>query len=101
MKEWKKIAVKLFFEEHKKIGEIAEIVQKSRKTVSAFLNSLEGIAEEKEQRKEKTKEVRKKYQRRWDMLHRNVISEEDEQRLMRRSHDVAASVLSAERFFHE
>lgn len=101
MKEWQKTARELFFEEHKKIGEIAEIVQRSRKTVSAFLNSLDATAEEKERRKEKSKEARKQYQRRWDMLHRNVISEEDEQRLMRRSHDVAASVLSAERFFHE
>lgn len=101
MKEWQKTARTLFFEEHKKINEIAEIVQKSRKTISAFLNSLDATRGEKDQRNKKSKEARKQYQRRWDMLNRNVISEEDEQRLMRRSHDVAASVLSAERFFHE
>lgn len=101
MKEWQKTARKLFFEEHKKIMEIAEIVQKSRKTVSAFLNSLDETKEEKSKRKEISKENRKRYQRRWDMMHRNAISEEDEQRIMRRSHDIASAILSAERYFCE
>lgn len=99
--DWKKEVHKLYFEQHKKINEVAEIVGKSRKTVSKYLNSLSGIKMEKEDRKKNTKKKRKIYQRRWDMLHRTKLSEEDEQRIMRRSHDVASAILSAEKYFHD
>ena len=98
--DWKEKVHKLYFEEHKKINEIAEIIGKSRKTISKYLNSLSGIKTEKEDRKKNTKEKRKIYQRRWDMLHR-TLSEEDEQRIMRRSHDVASAILSAEKYYHD
>lgn len=99
--DWKEKVHKLYFEEHKKINEIAEIVGKSRKTVSKYLNSLSGIKMEKQNRKNISKEKRKLYQRRWDMLHRTKLSEEDEQRIMRRSHDVASAILSAEKYYHD
>lgn len=99
--DWKEKVHKLYFEEQKKINEIAEIVGKSRKTVSKYLNSLSGIKMEKQNRKNISKEKRKLYQRRWDMLHRTKLSEEDEQRIMRRSHDVASAILSAEKYYHD
>lgn len=99
--EWQKEVNKLYFEEHKRINEIAEIIGKSRKTISKYLNSLSGIKMEKQNRKNITKEKRKIYQRRWDMLHRTKLSEEDEQRIMRRSHDVASAILSAEKYYHD
>lgn len=99
--DWKKEVHKLYFEEHKKINEIVGVVGKSRKTISKYLNSLSGIKTEKEDRKKTTQEKRKLYQRRWDMLHRIKLSEEDEQRIMRRSHDVASAILSAEKYYHD
>lgn len=99
--DWKKEVHKLYFEEHKRINEIAEIIGKSRKTISKYLNSLSGIKMEKQNRKNISKEKRKLYQRRWDMLHRTKLSEEDEQRIMRRSHDVASAILSAEKYYHD
>lgn len=99
--DWKEKVHKLYFEEHKKINEIAELIGKSRKTISKYLNSLSGIKMEKQNRKNISKEKRKLYQRRWDMLHRIKLSEEDEQRIMRRSHDVASAILSAEKYYHD
>ena len=99
--DWKKEVHKLYFEEHKRINDIAEIIGKSRKTISKYLNSLSGIKMEKQNRKNISKEKRKLYQRRWDMLHRTKLSEEDEQRIMRRSHDVASAILSAEKYYHD
>lgn len=99
--DWKKEVHKLYFKEHKKINEIAQMIGKSRKTISKYLNSLSGIKMEKQNRKNISKEKRKLYQRRWDMLHRTKLSEEDEQRIMRRSHDVASAILSAEKYYHD
>lgn len=98
---WKEQARELYIKENKKINEIATILKKSRKTISAFLNSQKDIDEIKAHKKEVNKEGRKKYQRDWDRKNRNSINYDDalvEGYLMRRSHDIASSILSREKY---
>lgn len=98
---WKEQARRLYIEENKQINEIANILNKSRKTISAFLNAQKDINEIKNKRKEKKETERKVYKRNWDRENRNQINYDDalvEGYLMRRSHDIASNILSREKY---
>ena len=96
--DWKKEAIKLFFEEKKSIVEIAMKVGVSRKSISTYLQEVPGYSEERQRRKEENGKNRKEYQREWDRKNRSgsrytSISSDT----MRREHDLAALILSRER----
>lgn len=94
--DWKNEASKLFFEQGKSLVEIAELAGVSRKTLSFYLQSFPGYAEERERRKEENSRRRKEYQREWDRKHRRYSMVNAE--TMRREHDTAALILSREKY---
>ena len=59
------IAEKLFYEQGYKIVEIANTLGKTRQTISNYLQKTPSYIEEKERRKEKTKERKKEQNKRW------------------------------------
>lgn len=100
MNDWKQEARRQFFIEHKSINEVAEVVGKSRKSVSGYLKTLHCFNLEKERRKESNAKKRKDYQREWDRKNRSgnymmTVTGET----LRREHELAVIELSRERYY--
>ncbi len=90
-KEWQKKAHRLYFEEHRKITEISELVGKTRQTVSCFLQAQPEWEKEQTFRKEESAKRRKKQKLFYDMLHRSEPN-------LFREHEIAVRILSAEKY---
>ena len=99
MKEWKEQAKALFFVEKMKIGEIADITGISRKSISKYIHSLPEYEAEAEARSQSSETKRKEYKRNWDRKNRpnrySVVNGET----IRREHDMAAAILSREKYY--
>lgn len=96
---WKEAAESLFFHEKKSITEIAAEIGISRRSISDHLRTLPGYAAERQRRKAENAEKRRAYQQAWDRTHRSggrydAITGET----MRREHDLAALILSREKY---
>ena len=94
---WQERARALFFMEKKSIREISKMLFKSEKTIQNYFKKLPEYKQEKEKRKKTNSQKRKAYQKQWDRQNRaerytNISGES-----IRREHDVAAMILSAER----
>lgn len=98
MENWKEQAKALFFIEKLKITEIAQKTGVSRKSVSRYIRSLSGYAEEAEKRSKDSELKRREYKRNWDRKNRpnrySVINGET----IQREHDTAAMILSREKY---
>ena len=98
--DWKERAEALFYLDKKSIREIAEEIGVSRKSISGHLSVTSGYQEERNRRKAENAGKRKAYQREWDRVHRSTgcyggaVTAET----MRREHDVAAVILSREKY---
>lgn len=98
--EWKRQAERLFFDEHMKVNEICRAVGRTRKYVSGHLQKCGGYKEEKLRRKKQQEERRRQYQREWARANRcspfsaGAVTADT----LRREHDIAAKVLSSERY---
>ena len=97
--DWKGQAQRLFFEEGKSIVDIAAQLGISRKSISAHLCALPGYARERQRRKEENRKRRREYQKNWDREKRSAgrytaVNGDT----MRREHDLAAIILSKEKY---
>lgn len=90
---WKEEAVTLYTAGIK-ITKIAEMVNKSRKTVSEYINSLSNLDAVKDIRKELKKNERKEQKRTW-----KAKFTEAEKAQLKRQHDIDVTVLSREKYF--
>lgn len=94
---WRDEAKLLYFTERKTIVEISEILGKTRKTISIYLSSQDGIEEEKKKRKAENQEKRKRSQKAWEKT-RKRGSGLVEAALLKRQHIIDVRVLSSEKF---
>lgn len=94
---WQEEAKKLYFIDHKKIIEIAELLGKTRKTISTFLSKQEGFQEEKARRKIKNREKRKEYKIDWEKRKKQERSFIEASSL-KRQHEIDVRVLSADKY---
>ncbi len=94
--EWRLSARKLFFEEHRSIEDIAGITGISRQSISGYLKRLPGYKEERELRKKKNAAARREYKREKKREYRAMESVTAE--TIRREHDIAALILSREKY---
>lgn len=99
METWKEEARRLYLIEKLKIGEVAEKVNRSRKSVSTYLNTLCCIQEAKEQRKKANAKKRVEYKREWDRANRNSIQMNVTGDTLKREHELAVMELSRERYY--
>ena len=94
---WQERAKALFFMEQKSIKEISKMILKSEKSIRHYFKKIPEYKEEKEKRKKANRQKRKEYQKQWDRENRadryHCINGES----LKREHDVAAMILSAER----
>ena len=97
--EWKYRAKDLYFTEHKKITEIAKLLNKDRKTISTFLSSQEGFKGEKERKKTENEEKRGGYKKNWENKNRKSGSlGEFEKSILKRQHEIDVMILSADKY---
>lgn len=101
MQDWKGQAEALFYLQKKSIREISEATGVSRKSISGHLTRTPGYEAERSRRKQEHAAGRKDYKREWDREHRSAaacyggpVTAET----IRREHDVAALVLSREKY---
>ncbi|MBQ7974593.1 MAG: helix-turn-helix domain-containing protein [Clostridia bacterium] len=92
MAQWRETAFELFFSEHLKIIQIADIVGVSRQTVSSYLKECADFEKEVEWRKRQHADTRR---------YKKMIFMRDsrtEAAVLRREHEQAVRELSAERY---
>lgn len=94
--EWKEKAGSLFFESGMGIGDIASYLGVSRQSVSGYLKNLSGYEAERERRKAAGRERRKEYKKQKNREYRSCMEVTGE--TLRREHDVAALILSREKY---
>lgn len=94
---WKEKAKELYLESGMRVGEIAVCLEVSRQSVSGYLKSLPEYETERQRRKEAGALHRKEYKRKKNQEYRmqNTVTGET----LRREHDVAAMVLSREKYY--
>ncbi len=95
---WQERAKALFFMEKKSIREISIMLLKSEKSIYRYLKKLPEYKQEKEKRKKANRQKRKAYQKQWDRQNRverytNINGES-----LKREHDLAAIILSREKY---
>ena len=96
-KMWQERAKALFFMEKKSIREISKMIFKSEKTIQNYFKKLPEYQQEKEKRKKANRQKRKEYQKQWDRQNRAERYTSISGESIRREHDIAAMILSAER----
>lgn len=95
---WEECAEKCYFESHMSIQSIAAYINVSRQSISAYLKKLPDYQKEKESRKAANAEKRKEYKRMKNREYRAAMGAVT-QETMRREHDVAALILSREKYY--
>lgn len=99
MTDWKAEARRHYFIHQLNINQVAELVGKSRKSVSTYLASLNCFQMEKERRKSSNAAKRKDYKREWDRKHWVTINYNVTGDTLRREHEQAVMELSRERYY--
>lgn len=97
VRNWKEQAQALFFVDHVGVTEIAAVVSRARETVSRYLNDCEGYEAEMAFRRKQSEAQRREYKRQWDRHNRAGLYDITKDSL-RREHEIAVRVLSAEKF---
>ena len=96
---WKAEARRRYLIDKLNIGQTAELIGVSRKSVSQYLSTLHCFEMEKERRKQANAIQRKEYQRDWDRKNRNTINMNVTGDTLRREHELAVMELSRERYY--
>lgn len=101
MPEWKKEAENYFFRHHLKMGEIAELTGVSRQSISGYLKRCPGYGKETEYRKAENRIRRRAYKTQKQRAYREEASVAIEVtgESLRREHDIAAMILSREKYY--
>lgn len=101
MQEWKIEAEKYFFVHHLKIGEIAGLTGVSRQSISDYLKRRPGYKEEAEHRKAAGRNRRREYKTQKQRAYREEASVAIQVtgESLRREHDIAAMILSREKYY--
>ena len=95
MESWKEKAA-AYWNDGLRVGDISVLLEVSRQSVSAYLKTLPGYAEEKARRKRESAARRREYRTEKQRQYRAMIPMAVTAETMRREHDLAALELSRE-----
>lgn len=95
---WRERAKALFLVEKLTIGQIADIVEVHRNTVSKYIHSLPEYEEAVTERKFETYLKRMAYKRKWQKARRNTVSTRVDADTLKREHEMAVAELSHEKY---
>lgn len=93
---WRERAKEMYFESGMRVGDIAVYLNVSRQAVSGYISSLPGYQTERERRRQAGTAKRKEYKRRKNQEYRMQSTVTGE--TLRREHDMAALILSREKY---
>ncbi|MCX4341336.1 MAG: hypothetical protein OSJ72_17040 [Lachnospiraceae bacterium] len=93
---WKERAKEMYFESGMRVGEIAAYLEVSRQSVSGHIKSLPGYEAERERRRKAGAIQRRAYKNRKNQEYRKQDGVTGE--TLRREHDMAALILSREKY---
>lgn len=93
---WKERAREMYFDSGMRVGDIAAYLDVSRQAVSGYLTSLPEYRTERERRRQAGTVKRKEYKRRKNLEYRHQDRVTGE--TMRKEHDMAALILSREKY---
>lgn len=93
---WKERAREMYFESGMRVGDIAAYLDVSRQAVSGYITSLPEYQTERERRRQTGAAKRKEYKRRKNQEYRHQDRVTGE--TMRKEHDMAALILSREKY---
>lgn len=96
---WKKDAFRMFFQDGMGISEISGEIGISRQSISAFLKKQSGYGKERQKRKEASAARRKEYKKQKNREYRCAARDGVTAETMRREHDMAAAILSREKYY--
>lgn len=96
---WKDQAKEYFFVSHLSIEDVAALTGISRKSVSAFLQTVDGYQEERTRRKAVNAAKRQAYKNNKNRQYRAAAMGDVTPETIRREHDMAAIVLSREKYY--
>lgn len=94
--DWKEKAADLYFGSGMGTSEIAAYLDISRQSVSGYLKRLPGYGAERERRKAVNSNRRKEYKKEKNRQYRASMAVTKE--TLRREHDIAALILSREKY---
>lgn len=96
---WKEEASRMFFQGSAAVGDISAATGVSRQSVSAFLKQQPGYRAEKQRRKEVNAIRRREYKAAKNREYRSAARDEVTAETMKREHDMAAAILSREKYY--
>lgn len=96
---WKEEAFRMFFKDGAAVGNIAVATGVSRQSLSAFLKQQPGYKTEKQRRKETSAIRRREYKAEKNREYRSAARDEVTAETMKREHDMAAAILSREKYY--
>lgn len=94
---WRERAKEMYFESGMRVGDIAAYLDVSRQSVSGYIKSLPEYETEREKRRQAGAARRKEYKRRKNQEYRHQDGVTGE--TMRKEHDMAALILSREKYY--
>lgn len=94
--DWKEQAAEMYFSNSSSINDISAKTGKSRQAVSGYLKTLPGFEDEKARRKKLNQDRRKEYKRMKNREYRIPMGITVD--TMKREHDIAAMILSHEKY---
>ncbi len=98
MKNWRETAKEYFFEDHLQIVDIENLLGVSRQSISAYLKTCAGFAEEKQYRKDRNHERRREYKAEKNRQYRKTVPMGITAETIYREHELAVMELSRERY---
>lgn len=96
---WREDASRMFFREGRTINDISDAIGISRQSVSACLKQQPGYGSERQKRKDSNALWRKEYKKQKNREYRSAMQDEVTAETMRKEHDMAAAILSRERYY--
>ena len=98
MKNWRELAREYFFESHLRINDIEILIGVSRQSISVYLKTCDGFAQEKQRRKDRNLARRREYKAEKNRQYRRAVPMGVSAETMRREHELAVMELSRERY---
>lgn len=96
---WKEDASRMYFQDGMGINDIADATGISRQSISALLKQQPGYVAEKQKRRDAGAARRKEYKKQKNREYRCAAHDGVTAETMRREHDMAAAILSREKYY--
>lgn len=96
---WREDSLRMFFQDGMSINDISAATGISRQSISAYLKQQPGYDGERQRRMDSNAVRRREYKRQKNREYRSAVHDEVTAETMKREHDMAAAILSREKYY--